>query len=255
MFPFENLFPSGQLTKLLRLFRLPRLIKLIDIDKFQNVIQSLTTSGDDNSDEKLSQKYMMLYVYKIVRLIIIAIIITYFIGCGWFLICTAFELPDATKENTFTLEFGLRGESISNSHRLIVSCYYALTTLSTVGYGDYYPISNSERIVAVLIMLGGVAFFSYIMGNFIEIISNYEKKMGIEDKSGDLHNWLLQLTRFSNNSSLPKSLTLQIEDDFSHYWLEDRVSNLNNKDESYLFALPKKIKQKIMTKYLFSDVF
>ena len=83
-----------------------------------------------------------------------------------------------------------------------MSCYYALTTLSTVGYGDYFPISNSERIVAVLIMLGGVAFFSYIMGNFIEIISNYEKKLGIVDKSGDLHNWLIQLTRFTNNSPL-----------------------------------------------------
>jgi potassium voltage-gated channel Eag-related subfamily H protein 8 len=46
--------------------------------------------------------------------------------------------------------------------------------LSTVGYGDFYPISNTERVVAVIIMLLGVAFFSYIMGNFIEIISNYE---------------------------------------------------------------------------------
>jgi len=85
------------------------------------------------------------------------------------------------------------------AHKLIISCYFALTTLSTVGYGDYYPVSNIERIIAVLIMLGGVAFFSYIMGNFIEIISNYEKKMGVVDKSGDLHNWLLLLTRFTNN--------------------------------------------------------
>ena len=65
--------------------------------------------------------------------------------------------------------------------QLVVSCYYALTTLSTVGYGDYFPISNSERFFAVIIMLGGVAFFSYIMGNFIEIISNFEKKIGNSD--------------------------------------------------------------------------
>jgi len=48
-------------------------------------------------------------------------------------------------------------------------------------------------------MLGGVAFFSYIMGNFIEIITNYEKKMGVVDKSGNLHNWFVLLTRFTNN--------------------------------------------------------
>jgi hypothetical protein len=37
------------------------------------------------------------------------------------------------------------------------------------------------------------------MGNFIEIISNYEQKMGVVDKSGDLNNWLNLLTRFTNN--------------------------------------------------------
>lgn len=83
--------------------------------------------------------------------------------------------------------------------QLIISCYYALTTLATVGYGDFYPISNNERIFAVAIMLVGVMFFSYIMGNFIEIISSYDKKMGNVDQSGDLNNWLILLTRFTNN--------------------------------------------------------
>ena len=80
------------------------------------------------------------------------------------------------------------GEGFDNQRRLIISCYYALTTLSTVGYGDYFPISNKERLVAIFVMLMGVAFFSYIMGNFIEIISNYDKKMGeVVNKNSDLH--------------------------------------------------------------------
>ena len=135
-----------------------------------------------------------------------------------------------------------------------MSCYFALTTLSTVGYGDYFPISNMERILAVIIMLGGVAFFSYIMGNFIEIITNYEKKMGVVDKSGNLHNWFVLLTRFTNNQPLPKSLSYQIEQNFSYYWKEDRLACLNT-DDHYLEALPRKIKSQIMTVYLFSDVF
>lgn len=176
---------------------------------------------------------MILYTYKIVRLIIIAVIITYFIGCGWYLICTAMQ--NENDHNTFINYFGLgeTEEDVGNEHRLIVSCYYALSTLSTVGYGDYHPISNNERIVAVLIMLGGVAFFSYIMGNFIEIISNYEKKMGVVDKSGDLHNWFILLRGFTNNQPLPKLLTAQIESNFSYQWSEDRLQSLNS-DDSYL---------------------
>jgi hypothetical protein len=80
---------------------------------------------------------------------------------------------------TFVTFFDL--DRISNWRKLIISCYYTLTTLATVGYGDFYPISDMERLLAVFLMLCGVAFFSYIMGSFIEIIANYKKKMGVID--------------------------------------------------------------------------
>jgi hypothetical protein len=95
----------------------------------------------------------------------------------------------------------------------------------------------------MLIMFGGVAFFSYIMSNFIEIISNYEKKMGGVDKSGDLNQWLFLLTRFTQN--IPKSTLAEIESHFAYYWSNDRLSCLNA-DNTYLVNLPPKIKSQIM---------
>ena len=72
---------------------------------------------------------MILYVYKIFRLIIIAIIITYFIGCFWFLFCSIQfnNLKEIYKRddtgqfinemgetiNTFINEFGLEDEAPS----------------------------------------------------------------------------------------------------------------------------------------------
>jgi len=73
----------------MRLFRLPRLIKLIDVSKFQKVVNSLT-SEEGSRDDKIIAEYKMLYVYKVVRLIMIAIILTYFIGCFWFLFCSIY---------------------------------------------------------------------------------------------------------------------------------------------------------------------
>lgn len=75
-----------------------------------------------------------------------------------------------------------------------------------------------------MIMLGGVAFFSYIMGNFIEILTNYEKKMGVSDKSGDLTEWMQKLTRFTNNQPLAPFLVNDIEQNFRYYWNNDRIS-------------------------------
>ena len=48
--------------------------------------------------------------------------------------------------------------------------YYAFTSLSTVGFGDLAPRSDSERLFVAFMLLFGVAIFSYIMGVFIEIL-------------------------------------------------------------------------------------
>ena len=119
-----------------------------------------------------------MYIYNIFRLVIIAIMITYFIGCNVYFISNEFNsAEDIENLNTFITNFDLEYYD-NNKHRLIVCCYYALTMLSIVGYGDYYPISNLEMVMTVILMLAGVAFFSFIMGNFMDIIANYEVKMG-----------------------------------------------------------------------------
>lgn len=50
---------------------------------------------------------------------------------------------------------------------------------------------------AVVIMLGGVAFFSYIMGSFIEILSNYDSRDSNADLVSELNYWLQSMQRFT----------------------------------------------------------
>ena len=55
----------------------------------------------------------------------------------------------------------------------IITCFYfALTTLSTVGFGDYYPRSDEERMLGAFVILFGVALFSIIISEFLDMISN-----------------------------------------------------------------------------------
>ena len=92
---------------------------------------------------------------------------------------------------TFYNDFGYI--NLDNMSRLIKSSYYALTTLSTIGYGDQYPEEDSEVIFAVIIIFAGAAFFAFIMGSFIEIIANYQRKMGRIDRLTPLRNWTNRL--------------------------------------------------------------
>ena len=95
VFPFQMLMQTqSDVTKLFRLCRLPRLIKLIDISRFNKLLKSLMSNS--SRDERIMQHYFFLYVYKILRLIIIAMIVTYFIGCSWWYFC---ENQDIDNEN------------------------------------------------------------------------------------------------------------------------------------------------------------
>jgi hypothetical protein len=104
VFPFQYIFlGNGFMTKLFRLFRLPRLVKLIDISRFNQLLKSFF----DNSsrDERIVAQYMLMYAYKIFRLIIIAIIVTYFVGCFWFLISNELNPEDS---ESFVKNFDLK---------------------------------------------------------------------------------------------------------------------------------------------------
>jgi uncharacterized membrane protein len=58
----------------------------------------------------------------------------------------------------------------SASDQLIISMYFMLTTLSTIGYGDLYPYSITEKIFGAIIQIMGVTLFSIVMNAVIDII-------------------------------------------------------------------------------------
>ena len=96
-------------------------------------------------------------------------------------------------------------------------------------------------------MLGGVAFFSYIMENFMEIIDNYDSKMGFTDNSDDLNKWIVGLERFTNKTPLNGSLVDAIMKDFNYYWANDRVECLRQVNNEQFRLLPFSIKKQMMT--------
>jgi voltage-gated potassium channel len=55
------------------------------------------------------------------------------------------------------LEHGHQGANIT---KLGDAFWWAVVTIATVGYGDYYPVTVAGRLIAIFIMLSGIGIFA-----------------------------------------------------------------------------------------------
>jgi len=69
-------------------------------------------------------------------------------------------------------------ENYPRRDAMIRVVYFATTSLSTVGFGDFHPKGDIERMVCAFMLLCGVMMFSYIVGNLINLLSNYKTYVG-----------------------------------------------------------------------------
>ena len=61
--------------------------------------------------------------------------------------------------------------------------YFSLTTLTTTGLGDFFPVTNEERLIYSFIMLGGVTVFSFFLGRLatmFDVITNLDSEFGTQ---------------------------------------------------------------------------
>jgi hypothetical protein len=63
----------------------------------------------------------------------------------------------------------------------LTAFYFALVTLSSVGYGDITPATPAEKGFVVMAILVGAFLYAYIIGEFSDLISNMKKDKNTYD--------------------------------------------------------------------------
>ena len=126
---------------------------------------------------------------KIIRLVLTIIAITYFVGQYWFIIVQMLCLSDIESGERHDYHLGHRLSGYSNFYsflknddwdltkqdgiqQVINSMYFALTTLSTTGFGDLYPKTDKERLISTVVLLSGVSVMSYVLSELRYMVAN-----------------------------------------------------------------------------------
>jgi hyperpolarization activated cyclic nucleotide-gated potassium channel 1 len=99
-------------------------------------------------------------VGKLVTVIVSVVFVVHLIACIWYWLADfgGFQ-PDC-----WVVRMDLVEATII--YRYVSSAYWAVQTLCTVGYGDIPAVTLSEKVMAILWMIGGFALYSYTIGNF-----------------------------------------------------------------------------------------
>jgi hypothetical protein len=154
---------------------------------------------------------MYRYILSTLGLVIIILNSSYFLGLFWYILCGTQE--DLTTDDDEMIDHSLERnqEYFQNYFSLaelepteitIIVTYFAFTSLSTVGFGDYHPRSDFERACCSIILLFGVAIFSIIMGNFSEILVSFNSFNASFDDGDNLTKFFGTIIKFNKMENI-----------------------------------------------------
>lgn len=130
--------------------------------------------------------------------------------------------------------------------------YFGFTSLSTIGLGDFHPRNDSERIFATVTLMFGVGVFSIIMGEYINMLSEYSKFFGDFKDEARLCQFFSALKSFNNKRELNAKLQEEIYTYFYYYWEHNRnMAFKSDEDVEILEQMPQKVRNKIFAEFCY----
>jgi len=79
-----------------------------------------------------------------------------------------------------------RGTPRANIRTASDALWWSLSTITTVGYGDRYPVTNAGRIVGVFLLSGGIGLFSVLSGYLANAFLRSKEGHGSDTAPADL---------------------------------------------------------------------
>lgn len=130
----------------------------------------------------------------------------------------------------------------------ITSLYWVFTTLSTLGYGDYFPVVRNEYIFTMAIEFMGVFLFAYMMGNINGLVQKLDDdhEEYIENEMEVLDQWLMKIDRANPKKRLDEKRVERIKNSLKTYWEKDHLIIQNN---DFLHQLPVEIKSEVASNH------
>lgn len=154
-----GLLPSLQPVRLLKVGKIAKVLKLLRMGKMMKVLAGshLVEVAEDYFPSKFRQ-----FVSRMLTILILTILACHWLAC----------FLGVFDEGGLNLYLGDPSPSLGD--RYCAALYWAVMTLTTVGYGDVLPTTVQERMYVMFAMMIGSAFFGYVIGCITSVITDMD---------------------------------------------------------------------------------
>ena len=63
-------------------------------------------------------------------------------------------------------------DEATDFEKFVDGVFWATCTMTSIGFGDMYPLTDVEKIIALIVMIIGASTYGAIFGSFVVIIDN-----------------------------------------------------------------------------------
>ena len=222
--PFNYLTNSShRVNTYFKILRLTRLIRLLKALKLNKILEGLTGGKEAT--------YMA--VNRLIICLILILLLIHFTSCIWNFTVRL----DNYSPKTWLVR--RHNQDKSNIELYFIGVYFAVTTIFTVGFGDYSAVTQLEQIICVLLQLIGIGFYSFVLGVTTSLLTS------IDHKEIMLNTKMNMVSLLSKDLALAKSSSKQIVQELK--WHFENLTLSDPERKSIISSIPKKVRSKVVS--------
>ena len=196
-----------QQLKILRAIRLLRLAKLLRIFKGSRIIKRMQS--------RIGISYAM---QTMIKFCVMILMVAHWLACMWGIVLGLEENMEdgvpknwATEHRSDSIVGGVY--SVGKQDPFLVylaALYWAVMTVTTIGYGDIVPVTAGEQFLCVISMLLGASTYAYVIGTVCGVIALMDQATSKFNQQMD------ELNLYMEENQMPNEMRVRLREYFNY---------------------------------------
>jgi len=150
---------AARMIKMLKYAKLARVMKVLRVLKLGGLMQIV--------EEKMVAAQSMTVMFQLSKMTVVMLILAHNFACLWYGVASQVGTDSSTA--TWLHAQDLWGAPMASQY--VAAFYFAISTGTTVGYGDIHPTNTAEQAVTSFLLVASVGYIGQFLGRVSQMVN------------------------------------------------------------------------------------